>query len=38
MMDEEKEVAVKRDADALARLILDIYLEQKDKTHDIDVA
>ncbi|MGB2787633.1 MAG: hypothetical protein WBB94_04610 [Candidatus Saccharimonadaceae bacterium] len=30
MNDEERKVAIKYDAEALAKLILDIYLEQKD--------
>lgn len=29
--DEEREVAIKRDAEALARLLLDIYLERETK-------
>lgn len=37
--DEDKKSAIKRDAEALARLILDIYLEKKikEKENDDDV-
>lgn len=37
--DEDKRSAIKRDAEALARLILDIYLEKsvKEKENDDDV-
>lgn len=38
MTDEEIEAARKRDAEALARLLLDIYLEKKRKENDIDDA
>lgn len=36
MTNEEREVIIKRDAEALARLILDIYLEKKRKENDIN--
>ncbi len=36
LSDEDKNVAIKRDAEAMARLILDIYLEKKIKEKEND--
>lgn len=36
LSDEDKNAAIKRDAEAMARLILDIYLEKKIKEKEND--